>query len=636
MKSNKNHLLIILIMIFCSFSIKAKSQSLEADLKKISEKYQALYEQERIENAKKFQFDMNTKEAENIYNISTLVKSLNHDMAIPLIATLSQSKNLTAADSKYLEKTKAYLDTICPKIDGQIYTLIYIDSLSKTFVIRKNKKFGFYQDQDYNLIQGNNKYWSFRNYAAKGKFIAQCIFDEFYGVQKNKNYGTVLHVGKDGKQGLMRLDGTFFIPMKYSAINFNYNGTDNAYFYNSDAFIGAKLYDKFCIINLEGKQITEAKYDHSDVDYYKSRFNNNNQLQFKNGTGKFIANGTTETIDNYGKNLKPIYYDAILDYGSQYSRGIKNGYFTLLKNENPISATNYTYIDAFVKGLAKVYKNNLVGLINTDGKEVLPVEYDFVGPFFNGQAKIKKQGKWGLIDDSFNIILKPIGTWVDYFQGNYARLGVNGIILFINRKQEYNEKLSFAYADLFIDGIARVGKGINLGTNDGLVYTRYGFIDVNGTPIIPLIYKTIGDFYEGLVWASNSSDKFGFVNKKNETVIPFIYEDAFAFVNGLAVVKKNGMYGMINTKNEVIIPFIYDKLRPFYNDRAAAFKDKWWQFIDRQNKAIGPKTQGELIDYSNHKAIVINDIERAGFSEAEKNDNAYYKIDTNGNLIKGS
>lgn len=83
-----------------------------------------------------------------------------------------------------------------------------------------------------------------------------------------------------------------------------------------------------------------------------------------------------------------------------------------------------------------------------------------------------------------------------------------------------------------------VGKGINLGTNDGMVYTRYGFIDINGTPIIPLIYKTIGDFNEGLTWASNNNEKFGFISKKNETVIPFIYEYAFAFVNGCAVVKK--------------------------------------------------------------------------------------------------
>lgn len=67
---------------------------------------------------------------------------------------------------------------------------------------------------------------------------------------------------------------------------------------------------------------------------------------------------------------------------------------------------------------------------------------------------------------------------------------------------------------------------------------------------------------------------YGFFNTNGEMVIPAKYSDAFAFSDGLALVKISGKYGYINTKGELVIPAIYRSASPFINGTASvSFQD---------------------------------------------------------------
>lgn len=81
--------------------------------------------------------------------------------------------------------------------------------------------------------------------------------------------------------------------------------------------------------------------------------------------------------------------------------------------------------------------------------------------------------------------------------------------------------------------------------------------------------------------------KYGFIDKDGKEIIPFIYDEASNFINGLALVSKNGKKGYINKDGKEVIPFIYKFAVPFYSNIALVSKDaNKCYYIDKSGKTI--------------------------------------------------
>lgn len=66
----------------------------------------------------------------------------------------------------------------------------------------------------------------------------------------------------------------------------------------------------------------------------------------------------------------------------------------------------YEKISAFGKdGIAYTHKKDLVGLINSEGKVIADNQYDYIGHFKGGNAIIKKNGLSGVINKEGKIIV---------------------------------------------------------------------------------------------------------------------------------------------------------------------------------------------------------------------------------------
>ncbi len=80
-------------------------------------------------------------------------------------------------------------------------------------------------------------------------------------------------------------------------------------------------------------------------------------------------------------------------------------------------------------------------------------------------------------------------------------------------------------------------------------YDSWGFIDKNGTEVIPVKYDETADtFSEGLVWVRKDL-KFGFVDKKGKLIVPLKYDYTIGgFPDGLAMVIKGEYVGYINKR----------------------------------------------------------------------------------------
>lgn len=96
------------------------------------------------------------------------------------------------------------------------------------------------------------------------------------------------------------------------------------------------------------------------------------------------------------------------------------------------TSNKYDKIGKFVKGIAIVHKNGLVGAISSDGKEIIKPEYDRISGFGDdGIAYTSKHGMVGLINKEGQVIINNEYDYIGHFKDGYATIrkkGLTGIV----------------------------------------------------------------------------------------------------------------------------------------------------------------------------------------------------------------
>ena len=109
--------------------------------------------------------------------------------------------------------------------------------------------------------------------------------------------------------------------------------------------------------------------------------------------------------------------------------------FTLQGFAQEISK-EYDRIGKFGKGgVALVWKNKLVGMINTSGKELVKPEYEKIGSFGSDNlAFTTMDGKIGIINIQGKVIVQNEYESISQFNGALATTKMNGLYGIINKK----------------------------------------------------------------------------------------------------------------------------------------------------------------------------------------------------------
>ena len=146
-----------------------------------------------------------------------------------------------------------------------------------------------------------------------------------------------------------------------------------------DGFAVFTIYNKFGVINTQGKEIIPPNY--SNVEYIRN--------------GLFKVDGSnSRTYSEYGLiNTKgeiviPLKYNTITDVGSDKGKiyRVVDGNSGLYDNlGNKLTPLKYDFIDYFKYNIGIVRLNQKYGLIDNHGKEVTPIHYDYFRSSFNGQ-----------------------------------------------------------------------------------------------------------------------------------------------------------------------------------------------------------------------------------------------------------
>ena len=119
---------------------------------------------------------------------------------------------------------------------------------------------------------------------------------------------------------------------------------------------------------------------------------------------------------------------------------------------------------------------------------------------------------------------------------------------------------------------------------------KYGFKDKHtGEVIVPCQWMDVSiEFSCGLAWVLGFKGKFGFINKNGTMIIPCVWKWAFPFSEGMAHVQDNlYKWGYVDINGNLVIPCKWDFVTEFRNGLAHVTDDKGkWFYIDKMGNIV--------------------------------------------------
>ena len=198
----------------------------------------------------------------------------------------------------------------------------------------------------------------------------------------------------------------------------------------------------------------------------------------------------------------------------------------------------------YEKNVLKVQKDGKYGLINFDGKEVIPTEYDEIAviPQIENSFKVKKDNKYGIVDSDGKTVI----------QAQYADIDVLG---------KDNKS------------------GFIVKKDDG----KYGIVDYSNTLILEAKYDSIEKVYGNDMYVVTLDGKQKLVNKSGNDVLTDGFDSIkqiLANQENAVIFTKSGKYGVIKTTGEILIDPQYDNLEETKVGTFIASKDGKYVIID--------------------------------------------------------
>lgn len=238
----------------------------------------------------------------------------------------------------------------------------------------------------------------------------------------------------------------------------------------------------------------------------------------------------------------------------------------------------------------------LWGMIDTQGRLVLPIEHCHIGPAEDGWIRVKYDepltwdanggpydGRVGFVDRAGRVLIPPLPyDWVgERWSEGYVPVRRQGRYGFVDRQGREVIAPRFEEISGFKEGLARVKLG-----------GKWGFVDPAGAVRIPFQYDSdAGDFDGGLACVK-IGDRTGFVDRDGKLAIPARFDWSWScnryFREGLRPTPQGGKWGYIDRAGAFVIPPRFDEAWAFSEGLAAVRQDALWGFVDATGRLVIP------------------------------------------------
>lgn len=220
----------------------------------------------------------------------------------------------------------------------------------------------------------------------------------------------------------------------------------------------------------------------------------------------------------------------------------------------------------------RVEKDGKYGLINFEGKEVLPCDYDEITALkgVTNNLLVKKDGKVGLVNEKGQTIVnteyKDIKTLKEGYKNEYIIVNDNN---------------------------------------------QYGIISTTGTVIIEPKYEDVKYLNNSEMFAIKDAGVWKLINKDNQILIDGGYDNIIEAKGENVVVEKGGKYGVVTTKNEEKNPVEYEQIKYTFSIYYIAKTGGKYGIINLNNEQV------KDFNYINMDYVEKGDFIQADVSDTE-------------------
>lgn len=421
---------------------------------------------------------------------------------------------------------------------------------------------------------------------------------------------TVLKYRENEKYGLINLEGKKITNAVYDSIQgFTYK----------EGELLVSVDGKYGLININGKLLIDIEYDLIESDYYYTEENGYNDSGYivckKTGQGYrygYINNNWNVLLDtDYNK----LYRIIDVNDNNIYIICAENGRFGVKKNKDTLIENKYQSIEFDeLTNIFTIEVTGKYGIANIDGDIVLDTAYDSI--------QIQGTNIYGLKD------------------GESLEFDING------NQKDYNDNYKLITVPTDTQDYNIIVKIDDSGT-------RYGVADSNGNIVIECEYSYIERLMGDYFVVYDLAYKVGILNSANETVLDFNYSliqkvddtnlvQAFILDDSTIEVYSNNMEKIYSAKNTRIA--VRDRYVKLYSENDLLYVDYNGStisntkilknnvlFADKKNGRWGfiNKNNDIVIDYMYDKVTDFNEYGYAGIKQEGK----WGVINSNGEII---
>ena len=333
----------------------------------------------------------------------------------------------------------------------------------------------------------------------------------------------VLKVQKDGKYGLINLDGKELQPCQYDEVS-SLQGIQDIIKVQKDG--------KYGLVNAEGKEIISTQY----ADIQGLDKDNTSNFIVMNDAGKYGI------VNNNNENVVSTNYEQIKNiYSNNYYVVQKDGNEILVKKDGTeITLNGVDEIIEILKneeGIIFTQGENY-GVMNLASEVTIEPAYQDLKEAKTGLFIAKQNDKYGIIDSQKAEKLGFIYQNIDYYEK---------ADLYVSEDESFNNSIidnnfEVRQTGILVDIDEEKGY-FELRQNDEYIYYNFNFETKKDSEI----------FTNRTLFLSRKDGKFGFVDKDGNVVVDYIYDDATEQNSyGYAGIKKDGKWGSINEKGSII------------------------------------------------------------------------------------
>ena len=281
-------------------------------------------------------------------------------------------------------------------------------------------------------------------------------------------------------------------------------------------------------------------------------------------------------IDHFGQIRIPIKYHQI--HKDYLCDGIQDRFVQVLRNNltgvvdklgREVVGVKYDKIEILDGGVFVVTKNGFQGAFHQNGFQILPIKYDKVERLNQYFLKVRRNGMWGvatyngkvIVDCNFSEIDKRANSFVSFRKDSRYALVKNNQIFEQFLNQQFSIQLKY-------DEVAWIGDAYIKVVDQ----KKQGVVDTTGQLVLPPQFTAIRDLNIG--WAAKSSDstQWQLFTRKGKRISNNTFQQVTPH-NKFFVAKQKGKWGSIDRYGNILEPFKRDSLI-FIGDALLTIKGK--------------------------------------------------------------